>query len=66
MTIAEALRAAARYVEEHKATLAWNGPEMPSDEEKARVVAEVSVLGYELDSLAAARAVAVQAGSWAS
>ena len=54
MTIAEALRAAARYVEEHKATSAWDGPEMPLDEEKARIVAEVSALGHDLDGLAAA------------
>lgn len=54
MTVTEVLRAAAHHVEEHKAALVWNGPEMPSDEEKARLIAEVSKLGHEIDSLAAA------------
>lgn len=53
MTLTDALRAAARHVEEHKATLARGGLEVPSDEERARAAA-VSAFGHELDSLAAA------------
>ena len=54
MTITDALRAAARHVEERKATVAWEVSEARSDEERDRIIAEVSALGHELDSLAAA------------
>lgn len=54
MTVAEALRAAALYVEEHGSASARNGPEVASDDERASLVAEVSALGRELDSLSAA------------
>ncbi len=54
MTIAEALRAAAHHVEEHKALLAWDGPEMPTPAEKAQIAVEVAVLGHDLDGLASA------------
>ena len=54
VTLTDALRAAARHVEDHKATLAWEGSEAPSDEERARAAAAASALGHEIDSLAAA------------
>ncbi len=54
MTVAEALRAAAHHVEGHRSASACDGPEMPSDEERVRLAAEISALGHELDSLAAA------------
>ena len=49
MTIAEALRAVAHHVEQHAAALLPDG----SEDDRARL-AEVSSLGHELDSLAAA------------
>ncbi len=54
MGITEALRAAARSVKEHGAASALGGPGPSSDVEGARVADEVSALGYEFDSLAAA------------
>ena len=54
VTITDALRAAARHVEERKATVAWEGPETRSDGDRARNIAAVSALGHEIDSLAAA------------
>ncbi len=54
MTIAEALRTAARYIEQQKATLAWDGPDMPTSAEKARIAVKVSALGHDFDGLAAA------------
>lgn len=54
MTIAEALRAAARYVEMNLPSIAWDRETVQSDEDKARITAEVSALGHDLDGLAAA------------
>ena len=54
MTIVAALRVAVRYVEEKKCTRVLSVPEMPSDDDRARIIAEVSALGHDLDGLAAA------------